>query len=37
VQVKDLARGLAPMVTYRGDVPMARMDWVNLDDSADED
>ena len=37
VQVKDLAKGLAPMVTYRGDVPMARMDWVNLDDSADED
>jgi protease-4 len=37
VQVKDLARGLAPMVTYRGDVPMARMDWVDLDDVGDED
>jgi protease-4 len=37
VQVKDVAKGLAPMVTYRGDVPMARMDWINLDDSADED
>jgi len=28
VQVRDVARALAPMVVYTGDIPMARMEWV---------
>ncbi len=35
VQVKDLARALAPLAVYKGDVAMARLDWVDLDERAD--
>jgi hypothetical protein len=32
VQVRDLARAIAPMTVYTGDTPLARMDWVPLED-----
>ncbi|HWL89178.1 MAG TPA: signal peptide peptidase SppA, partial [Polyangiaceae bacterium] len=40
-QVRDVARALAPMVVYDGDIPMARMEWVPVegegkDDGSDE-
>lgn len=31
VQVKDLARALAPLVVYKDDLPMARSEWVRLE------
>jgi protease-4 len=34
VQVKDIARALAPVVVYTGDVPMARLEWVSVEDEA---
>ena len=39
VQVKDVARAIAPVAVYSGDVPMARMEWVPLEDvtGTDED
>jgi protease-4 len=39
VQVKDVARAIAPVAVYTGDVPMARMEWVPLEDvtGTDED
>jgi protease-4 len=30
VAVKDIARAIAPMAVYAKDVPLARMEWVNL-------
>jgi protease-4 len=32
VQVRDVARAIAPMAVYSGDIPMARMEWVPLED-----
>ena len=29
--VKDIARSVAPAVIYRGDIPLARMEWVGTD------
>ncbi|WP_394823820.1 signal peptide peptidase SppA [Pendulispora albinea] len=31
VQVRDIARALAPMVVYKGDIPMARMEYVPVE------
>jgi protease-4 len=30
VAVKDVARAIAPMIVYAADVPLARMEWVDL-------
>ena len=32
VQVKDIARALAPVVVYSKDIPMARLEWVSVED-----
>lgn len=32
-QVKDMARAVAPLVVYRGDVPLARLEWETLSDT----
>ncbi|WP_394844115.1 signal peptide peptidase SppA [Pendulispora brunnea] len=38
VQVRDVARALAPMVVFKGDIPMARMEWVPVEgEGHDED
>ena len=37
VQVKDVARALAPMAVYEKDIPMARLEWVSLEDDAGKD
>jgi protease-4 len=29
--LRDLARGLAPLLVYRGDEPLARLEWVELE------
>ena len=30
VQVRDVARALAPVVIMKGDVPMARLEWTQF-------
>jgi len=37
IQVKDVARAIAPMAVYEKDIPMARMEWVSLEDDAGKD
>ena len=37
VQVRDIARALAPMVVYSGDIPMARMEWVPVEGEGKDD
>jgi protease-4 len=37
VQLRDVARGVAPLAIYSGDVPLARMDWVPLEDVTGKD
>lgn len=36
-QVRDVARALAPMAIYGADVPMARAEWLPMEDSALDD
>jgi protease-4 len=36
-QVRDVARALAPMAIYGADVPMARAEWLPVEDSAWDD
>ncbi len=36
-QLKEVARAIAPMTVYTGDVPMARMEWVPLEDASGTD
>ncbi len=33
VQVRDIARAIAPMAVYTRDVPLARTEWVPLDEN----
>ena len=37
VQVKDIARAVAPMVVYSRDLPLARAEWVPLEDVTGKD
>jgi protease-4 len=37
VQVKDVARAIAPMAVYSGEVPLARAEWVPLEDEVGKD
>ena len=37
VQLKDAVRAVAPLAVYTGDIPMARTEWVSLDDEVGKD
>jgi len=37
VQLRDAARAIAPMAVYTQDVPMARTEWVSLDENVGKD
>ena len=37
VQVRDVARAIAPMAIYSGEVPLARTEWVPLEDVTGKD
>jgi hypothetical protein len=37
VQIRDAARAVAPLVVYTGDVALARMEWVPLEDMNGKD
>jgi protease IV len=37
VQVRDVARAIAPMAVYASDVPLARAEWVPLEDATGKD
>ncbi len=37
IQLRDAARAIAPMAVFTSDVPMARMEWVSLDESSKGD
>jgi protease-4 len=37
VQIRDAARAVAPLVVYTGDVALARMDWVPVEDMNGKD
>ena len=37
VQLRDAARAIAPMAVYTQDVPMARTEWVSLDENPGKD
>ena len=34
IQVKEIARALAPVVVYSKDIPMARLEWVSVEDES---
>ena len=37
VQVRDVARAIAPLAVYQGDVALARTEWVPLEDTVGKD
>jgi protease-4 len=37
IQLRDAARAIAPMAVYTQDVPMARTEWVSLDENVGKD